>query len=64
MAAVDSMRSGFGTGLRAELERRALEESIPGPTPGPLAEPEPQPVSPELVLVCPELRAVALSRLP
>jgi hypothetical protein len=61
MAAVDSMRSGFGTGLRAELERRAHEEQSPTP---PAQRDEPQPVSPELVLVCPDLRAVALSRLP
>jgi hypothetical protein len=57
----DSMRSGFGTGLRAELERRAHEEQSAAALP---ERQERQPVSPELVLVCPELRAVELSRLP
>jgi hypothetical protein len=60
MAAVDSIRSGFGTGLRAELERRAHEEQSLAAFP---ERDEPQPVSPELVLVCPELRAVELTRL-
>lgn len=60
MAALDSMKIGFGTGLRAELERRAHVED---PSPTLSAVDEEVPVSPELVLVCPELRAVELSRL-
>jgi hypothetical protein len=50
----------FGSGLRGELERRSnSEDASPVPTPGE----DEQPVSPELVLVCPELRAAELSRL-
>jgi hypothetical protein len=52
-------RIGFGSGLRAEIERRANEEETPAISPVD----DDQPVSPELVLICPELRAVELARL-
>jgi hypothetical protein len=50
----------FGAGLRTRLYvvEQTAEEAPPS------SESEPEPLSPELCLVCPELRALALQQLP